>query len=119
MVQDTQRESVGFDVGTPCLIPLDVGGFNAKGSFPQADVKPTDSTGIPVHGQATHAELRITGGTGDGLDLEVESHSVQNIFVEGLWEVLYQEVRGDLDQQPGMVTEYSIDRRRKPTADLV
>jgi hypothetical protein len=50
MMQDTQRESIGFDVGTTGLIPFDVGGFDPQGGFSQTDVKPTDGTGIPVHG---------------------------------------------------------------------
>ena len=118
-MEDAQRESIGFNVGTACLIPFDVGGFDAKGGFPQADVKPADSTGIPVHGQDTHAKLGITCGTGDRLDLQGKSYSVLNIFMDGLWEVPLQEVRGNLDKQPWMVTEYSIDRCRKPTTDLV
>ena len=107
MMQDAQRESVGFDVGTACLIPFDVCCFDPKGGFSQADVKPTDGTCIPVYGQDTHARLGITGGTGDGLDLHVESYSGQNIFVDGLREVLLQEVRGNLDKQPWMIMEYS------------
>ncbi len=51
MMQDAQRESIGFNVGTACLIPLDVGGFDPKDGFPQADIKPTNGTRIPVHGE--------------------------------------------------------------------
>src|SRR5262245_28027514 len=119
MMQDTQRESIGFDVGSTGLIPFDVGSFDSKSCFPQADIKPTNSTSAPVTGQEPHTELRVTCSTGDRLDLEVESYSVQNVFMDGLWKVPYQEVSGNLDQQPWMVTEDSIDRRRKPTADLV
>jgi hypothetical protein len=63
--------------------------------------------------------LRITGGTGERLNLHVETHSVQNIVVDGRWEVPYQEVSGNLHKQPWMVTKYGIDRRREPTTDLV
>jgi hypothetical protein len=38
---------------------------------------------------------------------QVESHSICNIFVDGLREVLLQEVRGNLDKQPWMIMEYS------------
>jgi hypothetical protein len=39
--------------------------------------------------------------------------------MDGLWKVTLQEVRGYLNQQPWMVTEYVIDRFREPTTDLI
>src|SRR5688572_28482551 len=119
MMQDTQRESVGFNAGTACLIPFDVGGFDSQGDVPQADVKPTDGTGIPVHGQDTHAELRITWGTGHRLDLQVEPHRIRNIVVDGLWEVLIEEVTGDGDKQPWILMEYRINRCGEPAMDRI
>jgi hypothetical protein len=63
--------------------------------------------------------LRITCGTGDRLDLQVESHSVQNIFVDGRWKIALQEVSGNLHEQPWMMTQYVIDPFREPTTDFV
>jgi hypothetical protein len=63
--------------------------------------------------------LWITCGTGDRLDMQGESYSVHNIFVDGLREVPLQKVRGDLDKQPWMVTQYVIDRFREPATDLI
>jgi len=39
--------------------------------------------------------------------------------VDGLWEVTYQEVSGNLHEQPWMMTQYVIDRFREPTTDFV
>ena len=113
MVQDAQRQSVGLDIGTSGLVPLDVSCFQTEVGCVEAHVVTTDSAPVFIRTDDPAPERRIALRLVHSQVRPFQTNRAQDVLVHRLRKMIIQDDPGEFRNHFLVLVEKIIDLRQK------